>query len=187
MFEMADLIGHGAYARQRDCPVHPRAAGSGAGRLWPILTAAELPEQHPGALHPRVEPETYRGYLRHARFRGLPGNAGSIKARPELHPLRKRPQKGGRPGLRGAGAEFLPGKAYGHDAEEAKEISAAAQKAGVEAMVNWPVIWRGYVNQLIHALNAVAASPSSWNISTATPARWARGPSTGAFPIPPRK
>lgn len=44
--------------------------------------------------------------------------------------------------------------------EEAKEIAEAAKEAGIEAMVNWPVIWRPYVNQLIYLLDKkIVGSP----------------------------
>ena len=50
------------------------------------------------------------------------------------------------------GLNFSLEKPMAMTLEESIEIDAAARKAGVDAMVNWPVIWRGYVNQLIHAV-----------------------------------
>lgn len=37
--------------------------------------------------------------------------------------------------------------------EDAKAIAQAAEEAGVEAMVNWPVIWRPYVNHMMKLLS----------------------------------
>jgi predicted dehydrogenase len=53
-----------------------------------------------------------------------------------------------------AGVDFCLEKPMSMTLEEAEEINTAAAEAGVEAIVNWPVIWREYVNQLMHAVGA---------------------------------
>lgn len=37
--------------------------------------------------------------------------------------------------------------------EEAKKIKASVEKHGIQAVVNWPVVWREYVHKMKHALD----------------------------------
>lgn len=52
------------------------------------------------------------------------------------------------------GLDFCLEKPIAMTLDEAREIMDAAEKARVEAVVNWPVIWRPYVNQMIRTVKS---------------------------------
>ena len=66
--------------------------------------------------------------------------------------------------------------------DQALEIKKTVESYGIEAMVNWPVIWRPYIHKELAALDSgiVGRLVKSFYIMD-TQVRWARGQSTAAL------